>query len=91
MNIMDQILFATSALHAHGHEWACQLTYNPRLHVGLGLTDGGHQEGLVMPLQTYWYHKRVWGESCTIPTTTTTYTLIAWMKTLVPRPTSSGT
>lgn len=27
-------------MHAYGHQWACQLVYNPRLQSGLGLTDG---------------------------------------------------
>ena len=27
-------------MHAYGHQWACQLIYNPRLQPGLGLTDG---------------------------------------------------
>ncbi|KAF8127705.1 hypothetical protein EV363DRAFT_1433560 [Boletus edulis] len=28
---------ATTAMHAYGHEWACQLVYSPRLAEGLGL------------------------------------------------------
>lgn len=39
-------MFATSAMHAYGHQWACQLVYNPRLRVGLGLTDGEGVERL---------------------------------------------
>ena len=27
-------------MHAFGHQWSCQLIYNPRLKEGLGLTDG---------------------------------------------------
>ena len=27
-------------MHAYGHQWSCQLVYNPRLQEGLGLTDG---------------------------------------------------
>ena len=27
-------------MHAYGHQWACQLVYNPRLRDGLGLTEG---------------------------------------------------
>ncbi|KAJ7583725.1 hypothetical protein C8J56DRAFT_1094564 [Mycena floridula] len=38
--------FATSAMHAYGHQWSCQLVYNPRLHLGLGLTDGEGVERL---------------------------------------------
>ncbi|KAI6101609.1 hypothetical protein EV401DRAFT_1876474, partial [Pisolithus croceorrhizus] len=28
-NITSHIWFATTAMHAYGHEWACQLVYNP--------------------------------------------------------------
>jgi len=27
-------------MHAYGHQWSCQLEYNPRFIQGLGLTDG---------------------------------------------------
>lgn len=27
-------------MHAYGHQWACQLVYNPRLREGLGLSEG---------------------------------------------------
>jgi len=27
-------------MHAYGHEWVCQLVYNPCLASGLGLSDG---------------------------------------------------
>lgn len=33
-------------MHAYGHEWACQLVYNPRIIEGLGLTDGEGTERL---------------------------------------------
>lgn len=33
-------------MHAYGHQWACQLVYNPRLCEGLGLTDGEGVERL---------------------------------------------
>ncbi|KAI1788529.1 hypothetical protein LXA43DRAFT_894498 [Ganoderma leucocontextum] len=39
-SIIDRLLFATSVMHAYGHQWACQLVYNPRLREGLGLTEG---------------------------------------------------
>ncbi|KAI6108658.1 hypothetical protein EV401DRAFT_1871018, partial [Pisolithus croceorrhizus] len=38
--------FATTAMHAYGHEWACQLVYNPRIVKGLGLSDGEGTERL---------------------------------------------
>ncbi|KAI9453747.1 hypothetical protein HD554DRAFT_2199295 [Boletus coccyginus] len=44
--IVRRLRFATTAMHAYGHEWACQLVYNPRLNVGLGLSDGEGTERL---------------------------------------------
>ncbi|KIK29762.1 hypothetical protein PISMIDRAFT_6531 [Pisolithus microcarpus 441] len=45
-SITSRVRFATTAMHAYGHEWACQLVYNPRLVVGLGLSDGEGTERL---------------------------------------------
>ncbi|KAF8907605.1 hypothetical protein CPB84DRAFT_1843822 [Gymnopilus junonius] len=39
-HIVSRIQFVTTAMHAYGHQWSCQLMYNPRLCRGLGLTDG---------------------------------------------------
>ncbi|KAI0628590.1 hypothetical protein C8Q77DRAFT_1067705 [Trametes polyzona] len=39
-SIVKRLLFATSVMHAYGHQWACQLVYNPRLREGLGLSEG---------------------------------------------------
>ncbi|KAI6011172.1 hypothetical protein EDC04DRAFT_2959313 [Pisolithus marmoratus] len=44
--IMSCLCFATTAMHAYGHEWACQLIYNPCLITGLGLSDGEGTEHL---------------------------------------------
>ncbi|KIJ58397.1 hypothetical protein HYDPIDRAFT_34233 [Hydnomerulius pinastri MD-312] len=44
--ITSRVRFVTTAMHAYGHEWACQLIYNPRLSVGLGLSDGEGTERL---------------------------------------------
>ena len=33
-------------MHAYGHQWSCQLVYNPRLRKGLGLSDGEGTERL---------------------------------------------
>ncbi|KAG2092828.1 uncharacterized protein F5147DRAFT_821605 [Suillus discolor] len=44
--IMKRLRFATTAMHAYGHEWACQLEYNPRMCHGLGLSDGKGTERL---------------------------------------------
>ena len=38
--LASHMQFATTAMHAYGHEWACQLVYNLRLIEGLGLSDG---------------------------------------------------
>ncbi|KAI7945129.1 hypothetical protein MJO28_010824 [Puccinia striiformis f. sp. tritici] len=38
-----RLQFGTSIFHAYVHSWACQLEYNPRFHVGWGMSDG---EGL---------------------------------------------
>lgn len=39
-SIVTQLQFMLTAMHAYGHQWACQLVHNPRLQDGLGLTDG---------------------------------------------------
>ncbi|KII90983.1 hypothetical protein PLICRDRAFT_67778, partial [Plicaturopsis crispa FD-325 SS-3] len=44
--ITSRLVFVTSAMHAYGHQWSCQLIYNPRLRKGLGLTDGEGVERL---------------------------------------------
>src|SRR5882762_1069805 len=46
LKITSRLQLATSAMHAFGHQWACQLIYNPRLRPGLGLTDGEGTERL---------------------------------------------
>jgi hypothetical protein len=46
LSITERLQFATSAMHAYGHQWSCQLVYNPRLRKGLGLTDGEGTERL---------------------------------------------
>ncbi|KAI0703077.1 hypothetical protein C8Q76DRAFT_801927 [Earliella scabrosa] len=38
--VVERLIFATSVMHAYGHQWSCQLVYNPRLREGLGLTEG---------------------------------------------------
>ncbi|KIK16302.1 hypothetical protein PISMIDRAFT_15932 [Pisolithus microcarpus 441] len=45
-NLTSRIQFTTTAMHAYGHEWACQLIYNPRIIKGLGLSDGEGMERL---------------------------------------------
>ncbi|KAG2337311.1 hypothetical protein BDR05DRAFT_978544 [Suillus weaverae] len=46
VSITSCLQFATTAMHAYGHEWACQLMYNPWICVGLGLSDGEGTEHL---------------------------------------------
>ncbi|KAI0669310.1 hypothetical protein C8Q78DRAFT_1095812 [Trametes maxima] len=38
--VASRLIFATSVMHAYGHQWACQLVYNPRLREGLGWSEG---------------------------------------------------
>ncbi|OSX60413.1 hypothetical protein POSPLADRAFT_1058574 [Postia placenta MAD-698-R-SB12] len=46
VDIHQRLIFAISAMHTYGHQWACQIVYNPRLREGLGLTDGEGVERL---------------------------------------------
>ena len=45
-DVVCRTCFATTAMHAYGHEWAFQLMYNPRIIPGLGLSDGEGTERL---------------------------------------------
>ncbi|KAH7905365.1 hypothetical protein BJ138DRAFT_1138299 [Hygrophoropsis aurantiaca] len=45
-SIVLRLRFTTTAMHAYGHEWSCQLVYNPRMSTGLGLSDGEGVERL---------------------------------------------
>ena len=45
-SIVQRLTLATTAMHAYGHEWQCQLGFNPWLQEGLGLTDGEGVERL---------------------------------------------
>ncbi|KAI0259639.1 hypothetical protein BC834DRAFT_833182, partial [Gloeopeniophorella convolvens] len=45
-SVTSRLAFATSAMHAYGHQWSCQLAYNPRFRCGMGLTDGEGVERL---------------------------------------------
>ncbi|KAG1864624.1 hypothetical protein C8R48DRAFT_601821 [Suillus tomentosus] len=45
-DLLSRLRFATTAMHAYGHEWACQLVYNPQMCIGLGLSDGEGTERL---------------------------------------------
>lgn len=37
--VQKRVSFVLNAMHAYGHEWGCQLLYNPRMVKGMGLTD----------------------------------------------------
>ncbi|KAF7299371.1 hypothetical protein MIND_00886400 [Mycena indigotica] len=59
--------FVLNAMHAYGHEWACQLLYNPRMVVGMGLTDNECIERLwsrirkLIPItRGQWNSRRIW-------------------------------
>ncbi|KAG1888274.1 hypothetical protein F4604DRAFT_1877402 [Suillus subluteus] len=45
-SVTSRLRFATTAMHAYGHEWACQLEFNPCMCIGLGLSDGEGTERL---------------------------------------------
>ncbi|KAL0567055.1 hypothetical protein V5O48_014942 [Marasmius crinis-equi] len=45
-SILLRLQLVTTVMHAYGHQWVCQLYYNPRLRVGLGITDGEGVERL---------------------------------------------
>ncbi|KAG0701303.1 hypothetical protein DFH29DRAFT_982784 [Suillus ampliporus] len=45
-SIISYLCLATTVMHAYGHEWACQLVHNPRMYIGLGLSDGEGTERL---------------------------------------------
>ncbi|KAI0259143.1 hypothetical protein BC834DRAFT_926329 [Gloeopeniophorella convolvens] len=45
-SLNNRLAFATSAMHAYGHQWSCQLAYNPRFQSGMALTDGEGVERL---------------------------------------------
>ncbi|KAG2078054.1 hypothetical protein BDR04DRAFT_1000226, partial [Suillus decipiens] len=45
-SVTSCLQFTTTAMHAYGHEWACQLEYNPHMCTSLGLSDGERTERL---------------------------------------------
>lgn len=44
--MLERIRQATSIMHAYAHQWECQLVFNPRMILGVGLTDGEGSERL---------------------------------------------
>ncbi|KAJ6585213.1 hypothetical protein B0H19DRAFT_1250090 [Mycena capillaripes] len=62
-----RVAFAINAMHAYGHQWVCQLIYNPRMRPGCGLTDGEGVERIwsrirkLIPLtRNQWNSRRIW-------------------------------
>jgi hypothetical protein len=45
-DVLLRLRFVTTAMHAYGHEWTCQLVHNPRMCIGMGLSDGEGTEQL---------------------------------------------
>ncbi|KAJ7431750.1 hypothetical protein B0H11DRAFT_1761580 [Mycena galericulata] len=65
--LRERVSFAINAMHAYGHQWVCQLIYNPRMRRGCGLTDGEGVERIwsrirkLIPLtRNQWNSRRIW-------------------------------
>ncbi|KAF7334389.1 ULP-PROTEASE domain-containing protein [Mycena venus] len=63
----ERVSFIINAMHAYGHQWVCQLIYNPRLRRGVGLTDGEGVERFwsrirkLIPLtRSQWLSRQIW-------------------------------
>ncbi|KAJ7174941.1 hypothetical protein C8R46DRAFT_832782, partial [Mycena filopes] len=63
----ERVGFVINAMHAFGHQWACQLVYSPRLRVGTGLTDHEGVERfwsrirrLIGLTRNQWNSRRIW-------------------------------
>ncbi|KAK7027622.1 hypothetical protein R3P38DRAFT_2776627 [Favolaschia claudopus] len=66
-SIRDRLGFVINGMHAYGHQWACQLVYNPRFRVGMGLADHECVERFwsrirkLIPLtRGQWSSRRIW-------------------------------
>ncbi|KAJ7502581.1 hypothetical protein B0H11DRAFT_1712541 [Mycena galericulata] len=65
--LRERVSFAINVMHAYGHQWVCQLIYNPRMRRGCGLTDGEGVERIwsrirkLIPLtRNQWNSRRIW-------------------------------
>ncbi|KAJ7900475.1 hypothetical protein B0H13DRAFT_1622406 [Mycena leptocephala] len=65
--LRKRVSFAINAMHAYGHQWVCQLVYNPRMRPGCGLTDGEGVERIwsrirkLIPItRNQWNSQRIW-------------------------------
>ncbi|KAJ7738190.1 hypothetical protein B0H16DRAFT_1730084 [Mycena metata] len=66
-HFLDRLAFVVSVFHAFGHEWACQLLYHPRKHIGFRFTNGEGCEHfwhsishLIAHLRICGYHNRLY-------------------------------
>ncbi|KAF8634336.1 hypothetical protein AX17_004214 [Amanita inopinata Kibby_2008] len=66
-DVLAHLQISTAAMHAYGHQWSCQLVYNPCLQVGMGLMDGEgteqlwlHMRHLIAVERTSAHARRVW-------------------------------
>ncbi|KAJ7845678.1 hypothetical protein B0H13DRAFT_1647204, partial [Mycena leptocephala] len=65
--LRERVSFAINAMHAYGHQWVCQLVYNPCMRPGCGLTDGEGVERIwsrirkLIPItRNQWNSRRIW-------------------------------
>ena len=59
----EHLVFGVSVFHAYGHEWPCQLIYNPRKQEGFGLMNGKGCEHLWSVLKDLIPNLRISGVS----------------------------
>ncbi|CAK5267113.1 unnamed protein product, partial [Mycena citricolor] len=45
-HLRSRVSFSLNVMHAFGHQWVCQLIFNPRMKSGMGLTDSEGVERL---------------------------------------------
>ncbi|KAJ7660339.1 hypothetical protein DFH06DRAFT_989269 [Mycena polygramma] len=65
--LRPRLSFIINAMHSYGHQWVCQLVYNPRLRRGLCLTDAEGVERFwsrirkLIPITRHqWNSRRIW-------------------------------
>ncbi|KAK7055734.1 hypothetical protein R3P38DRAFT_2499670 [Favolaschia claudopus] len=65
--LRQRVGFVINGMHAYGHQWACQLVYNPKFCTGMGLADHESVERFwsrtrkLIPLtRTQWSSRRIW-------------------------------
>ncbi|KAJ7589300.1 hypothetical protein C8J56DRAFT_1048941 [Mycena floridula] len=65
-HLAERLQFATTAMHAYAHQWSCQLIFNPRMRVGLAMTDGEGVERIWSALRQLISITRYSSRSCRI-------------------------